>query len=576
MSAVNYSVSYSERHPKYKHFTQEEWNMKTSYSYDDYFGFSDLKIFRMQNNHRNYYMWDVFGVPPDSASFCTAFNTNRKRTRLIQRHLCNNMCFWDPQKCLLEDSHSGNLSDLMHRDFHEQFNPAFSGEFKRIFMGKIDWTPTGGLGHFPTIGLNRLIEEIGITTNLRYDFDGNAVKFENLSKELRNSIPDRPLYVMEEKKCHDKIEALMNVARNKIETSRKELEKKYDESYRGNGPIIEPILSLMMWGPMTYFDIKKNDSQCKFDTLKDRQEGAHVCSNFAEQNFWMYSHSEKVDCTRGTIDSLVGPVMTPDLTVVYPCNRSGCNHGCLCDLCLNSHKCPTIDHKKHLQEKNSQCIIERNFQCQEHKMGHPHNFNDKEDILVEKNLFYHNLKLEKEPRRFSTGSIKFAGIKKMCKLCRANIHNHFKHHKVPHLNCKLCVYQMKTMTDKTFWDKVCNLCGKICSSEKSLKYWHKRTHSSDWMCQDCDMDFTRKWTLKRHLIEIHGMEPEDFDFQSHDENDASDFESDDINDDSDSSDIVSESESDENSLTSDVVSDGDRDEGDVKIKCNYCEKLFSV
>ena len=81
--------------------------------------------------------------------------------------------------------------------------------------------------------------------------------------------------------------------------------KKYDESYRGNGPIIEPILSLMMWGPMTYFDIKKNDSQCKFDTLKDRQEGAHVCSNFAEKNFWMYSHSEKVDCTREQLTVLL-------------------------------------------------------------------------------------------------------------------------------------------------------------------------------------------------------------------------------------------------------------------------------
>ena len=56
----------------------------------------------------------------------------------------------------------------------------------------------------------------------------------DLSKELRNSIPDRPLYVMEEKKSHDVTEALMNVTRNKIETSRKEMEKKYDESYRGN------------------------------------------------------------------------------------------------------------------------------------------------------------------------------------------------------------------------------------------------------------------------------------------------------------------------------------------------------
>ena len=57
MSAVNYSVSYSERHPKYKHFTQEEWNIKTSYNYDDNFGFSDLKIFGIQNNPRNYTLY---------------------------------------------------------------------------------------------------------------------------------------------------------------------------------------------------------------------------------------------------------------------------------------------------------------------------------------------------------------------------------------------------------------------------------------------------------------------------------------------------------------------------------------
>ena len=180
-------------------------------------------------------------------------------------------------------------------------------------------------------------------------------------------------------------------------------------------------------------------------------------------------------------------------------------------------------------------------------------------------MFYHNLKLEKEPRKFSTGSIKFAGMKKICRLCRKNIHDHFKHHKVPHLNCKLCVYQLKTMTDKTFWDKVCNLCGKICTSEKSLKYWHKRIHSADWKCQDCDIDFNRRWNLKRHLIEMHGMELKDFDYQPQDENDASDLDSEDTNDDFDSSCMDSESESDENASTS-----------DAKLKCNYCERLFSV
>ena len=57
-------------------------------------------------------------------------------------------------------------------------------------MDKIDWTPTGGLGHFPTIGLNRLIDEIGITTDLIYDSNGYSVNFDNLSRELRNGIPD--------------------------------------------------------------------------------------------------------------------------------------------------------------------------------------------------------------------------------------------------------------------------------------------------------------------------------------------------------------------------------------------------
>ena len=579
MSAVNYSVSYSERHPKYKNFTEEEWNIKISFSYDDNFGFSDLRIFRMQNDHRNYYMWDVFGVPPESASFCTAFNTNRERTRLIQRHLCNNLCFWDPQECFLKDSHSGNLSDLMHKGFHEQFNPAFSEQFSRIFRDKIDWAPTGGLGNYPSIGLKKLIEEIGITTNLSYDADHYAVNFENLSKEFRNSIPDRPFYVMEEKKCHDVIEALININREKIENSRKEMELKYDESYRGNGPIRQPVLSLMMWGPLTYFDIKKTDSECKYDTLIDRQAGAHVCSNFAEKHFWMYTHSERVECIRGSIDNLAGPVMTPDLKIIYPCNRSGCNHICVCDLCTNSHMCPTSDHKKHMQELQSECSIEQNFQCQEHKVGHPQNFSDKEDILVEKNLFYHNLKLEKKPRKFSTGSIKFAGIKKMCKLCSANVKNHFKHHKVPHLNCKFCVFQMRTMNDKTFWDKVCNLCGKICSNVNSLKYWHKRTHSSDWMCHDCDMDFNRKWNLKRHLIEIHDRKARDFDFESQEVDDDFDSmgnEPEDINDESDSSDIDNKSEND--SSNSDALNESGREEKSTGtgLKCNYCEKEFSV
>ena len=423
-------IKYSDRLPKYKDFTEEEWDFKTSFTYDDYFGFSDLRIFNAQNNHRYDYMWDDFGIPPELASFCNAFNTNRQRHRLIQRHLCSNLCFWDPQECFLEDSHSGNLTDLMHKDFHDQFNPAFTQQFNRNFKDKIDWAPTGGLGHFPSIGLNKLIEELGITTKLIYNTDKHAVNFDNLNRDFWNSIPVRPLYVMEVKKCHDILEALINVNQEKIKNNRENMRIQFDQSYKGNGPIREPILSMMMWGPQTDFHIKKTEEECKFDSFRDRQAGSHVCTNFSDKNYWMFSHSEKIECTKGPIKILDGPVMTLDMTIVYPCNRSGCNHNCMCDLCLNSHKCPKSEHKKHLREIQRDFSVSLNTQCQQHEISHPANFDEGEDISMQKNIFYHNLKLEKQPRRNSTGHLKYAGIKKSCDLCRGNIKNHFKYHKV--------------------------------------------------------------------------------------------------------------------------------------------------
>ena len=86
-------VSFSERPRECDNFTSEEWSFVHTFTYDDKEEFNDLRIIMMQNNHRLYYMWDDLGIPPDTSSFCTAFNRNRDRTRLIQRHLCNNQCF---------------------------------------------------------------------------------------------------------------------------------------------------------------------------------------------------------------------------------------------------------------------------------------------------------------------------------------------------------------------------------------------------------------------------------------------------------------------------------------------------
>ena len=171
-------------------------------------------------------------------------------TDLYQRNLCQKLCFWDPKQCFLDDSHSGNLADLMHKDVHDIFSSSFTEQFGRNYSSKIDWSPTGGpCLKYPTIGRNKLIEEFGITSKLTYDGDNYAFKFENLKREFEDSIPVRPLYLMEEKKCQDVIEALINLNREKIDKGRIEMQKLFDESYRGNGEINKPILSIMMWGP---------------------------------------------------------------------------------------------------------------------------------------------------------------------------------------------------------------------------------------------------------------------------------------------------------------------------------------
>ena len=543
--------SYAKRPSKYKNLTAEEWDLKNSFSFDDNHGFSDLKILKMQNGHRFSYMEEHFGLPPDGIlGFCTAFSTNNKRNRLIQRHLCPDSCFWDPRHCFLEETHSGNLTDLMKKSYHDKFNPSFAAQFGRNFTGKIDWSLTGGLGHYPSKGLWALIENLGITTKLTYENNEYSVNFDNLSREFRDNIPVRPLYVLEEKKCHDVVDALLKVNREEIERNKKEMEIIYDERYKACGPIRKPILSLMMWGPFAGDVLKKTDRKCDLEPSYVYSK-SHVCENYSEKHYWMYTHIDGVMCEKGRIEDLVGPAMTHDMKVIYPCNHSGCNQGCMCDLCLQSEMCPIKEHKKHIKHSSQECIVNRNIECQERQIMHPENLDNKEDIVVEKNIFYHNKKLVDQPRNYFAGKIEFAGIKIKCNPYRLNVRNHFKFHMVIHLQCKYCVYQLKTAFVKT---SGINTCWKIFLNINSRHmYWHKRMHTADWTCDECDVEFTRKWTLGRHLKEIHSLQLHEMDDESEEE------------------DIDSSME---------IETDSSEDIGigysNLPIECKHCNKKFAV
>ena len=80
-------------------------------------------------------------------------------------------------------------ADLLQNNLTEIFKPNLIGQ------------QLEGLGTTQVQALiSKLIEDLGITTKLTYDGDKFAINFDNLSREFRDIIPVRPLYVLEENK----------------------------------------------------------------------------------------------------------------------------------------------------------------------------------------------------------------------------------------------------------------------------------------------------------------------------------------------------------------------------------------
>ena len=442
--------------------------LRHTYSFDDFKEFNDVRIFKMQSEERFYSLHHLLKFPsqPFFSSIFSVFNSKTdglRVERFLQRRFCMNFCNWNPSVCFLEDSHSGCLGDLMSEDFHKLHSPGFQAQFSQVQKRcKLFYPPMRNSNLFHPPRMNKLLDELGISSTLSYR-DGKAVNFDYLTKEFRNF--ERPLYLLEEKKCHDVIAALVEATKADLETHKDEMEKVYQKN--SNEKLNKPILSIMMWGPQPSNDFPSSPQPCKLDIdpahrlVLDKK--LHKCKNFTAKDYWMFSHSE--NCNKNSFDNLDGPSTTDQLTVVYPCNKGKCAIDCTCDLCENTRAklCPLQDHKKHLAKFDKDCRIQISSQCQDHWVTHPENFDIDVDILVEKNIFYHNQMLVDQPRSVAVDIIKFAGIKKSCKTCRSNIQNHFEKHMVFQMQC-----------NREFWGKVCNFCCKLMSSlsPKQIK-WHK-------------------------------------------------------------------------------------------------------
>ena len=91
----------------------------------------------------------------------------------------------------------------------------------------------------------------------------------------------------------------------------------------------------------------------------------------------------------------------------------------------------------------------------DHWLDHPENFNSKEDISVEQNILFHNDELKIDGRNYSFQTVKYAGLKLPCKKWKKNTKEHLNDHLTPHMQCKHCISEMKTMQELSFWSRVC-------------------------------------------------------------------------------------------------------------------------
>ena len=409
-----------------------ERELHSKYSFDrKWKEFSDVKLYDMQNSirFRNLLHFLKFPCCPLYSSIMCCFKKEDyrfKTERLIQRRICQNFCNWDPSRCFLEDSHSGIFEDLMSVELHSLYNPEFESQFSQGYI-----YPQLVYPQSSPPDIYEFIEKIGISSELKYK-DGIAVNLEHLSNHYRKK--GSSIFTFEEKKVHDIIEGLLEASNVKINEQKRKIKKVYEASVNSSGTITKPIISLMMWGPQPNNNFPSTFQECDLEYDTDHKE-IHTCLNFLSTDFWMFKHAENISCIEANSRKLEGPAMTQQLAVVYPCDQGKCNVNCVCKLCekTKSNMCPIAEHKDHLRRFEPNCLIQKESQCQIHWVGHPNNFDNGEDIVVENNLFYHNKELVEQPRSYKVAELKFSNIKKSCQLCRNDVEDHFKNHLVFHV-----------------------------------------------------------------------------------------------------------------------------------------------
>jgi hypothetical protein len=483
--------------------SKEEMKLKNTYTYDKepvkaWRNITDYIVMKECNEYRWYQISKFLGKFSGFGSSHPLYKDRSCLANLIEIIICKNGCYFFPDKCFFK--HGYDYKWLMKKSLHAEHN--IKNLFKKTESDvKLEHETNG------RPKLWKLAEEIGFNTDLSYDDQGYLkVDYFVLQETFWNV--ERPCFVMEENKILNVIHALL-ISSSKNQEEEFEVAKKvYSQSLPG---LNNPVLKSMCFGPDVKFQTKDSceleidESKVKILNLNVEHE---TCSELNKEKHWQYHHgqnmSDTTECVKNENLHLEGPVCEKDSHIVYyPCNLKHCWVCCPCTFCKLARLVICKDHKNHIRFNIKHCIIQENAQCQDHWIDHIENFNENEDIRIDLKVFFHKNELKRHGRNYTHKSLKYSGLKVSCKTCRRNTNDHLSNHLTPHMQCKHCIFEMKTMVNENFWETVCNVCGKVFETRCARHLHAKRYDVPEKVCEICDIKCSSKYNLSRHMFEQH-------------------------------------------------------------------------
>ena len=431
--------------------------------------------------NKNVHIFELLGTKHENAplranykmSKCLVDN-NGDITLDLQRLLCHNVCFFDPE-IYGECEHDGNI-DLFNDVEYQNSYEGFKLEIEK----------------YPDFQVEKSFDSTILKEVRIIEHDKTAVR------EMRRLlIIILTLMICQKENIMMKIKQIMDLA-------------------TGEANIRKPDRGIFLWGPK----VKDVDAKVEED----------VTINYDEKVFYTHVHKNSQDCPayEDEKNAVYKEVFYDEGKVYYPCNVGGCCQECPCIPCNcqdykepNSFRCPdhNPDHPEMFDEQEDLSIHRREY-------FNPYTLApiyerpkaDKKKCPPKVKFAQMKKKCKRCRKIFNDHRKHHHVLHDACQLC---CHMKISSKKSFSLACHFCfktfknkyrlAYHMHSHEDRPLFH--CEKCKSEYSSkwhlDKHMKLYHSES-PEEFVCSECAEYFSSKDNLNRHIRTKHGERKEEF------------------------------------------------------------------